>query len=86
MENEHLSKRRSVNLSIRADILIDAKAYKVNASREAEKAIALAVKKAKEQEWLKGAGPAIEAYNKRIKEHGLYLEPYWMTEGNDEAV
>ncbi len=71
-------KRRAVNLSIRADILTEAKAYKINASQEAEKALAAAVKKAKEEEWLKGAKPAIDAYNERIEKHGLYLKPYWM--------
>ncbi len=71
-------KRRAVNLSIRADILNDAKAYNINASQEAEKALAAAVKKAKEQEWLEQNEEAIAAHNERVRKHGLLLKPHWM--------
>jgi len=65
-------------MSIRADIIADAKAYKINASEVSEAALAAAVKKAKEEEWIKENRGAIQAYNERIRTHGLYLKPYWM--------
>ncbi len=80
MEDAQKSKRRPVNMSIRTDIMAEAKAYKINASEVSEGALAAAVKKAKEEEWLKSAAPAIAAHNERVRKHGLYLKPYWMKE------
>jgi len=71
-------RRRPVNMSIREDIIAESKAYGLNASEISEAALAAAVKKAKEEEWLKNAMPAIEAHNERVRTHGLYLKPYWM--------
>ena len=78
MNDTQKPKRRPVNMSIRADIIADAKTYKINASEVSEAALSAAVKKAKEEEWLKNAMPAIEAHNERVRTHGTYLKPYWM--------
>ena len=71
------SKRRAVNLTIREDILKEAKALHLNASQAAESGIAAAVKQAREQEWLKNNHDAIEAHNKRIDKKGPLLTPPW---------
>jgi antitoxin CcdA len=79
-ETEDLAarKRRPVNLTIRADVMKDAKAFKINASHEAEKAIVAAVKKAKEEEWIAENWDAIQAHNERIEREGLPIKPYWL--------
>ena len=71
-------RRRSVNLSIRTDVIEAARSLSLNASRAAEAGIAEAVRKAREREWLEQSGPAIDAYNERIKKHGPILGlPEW---------
>jgi antitoxin CcdA len=71
-------RRRSVNLTVPAELIADAKALGVNASQAASAGIAEAVKRAREKEWLKQSGPAIEAYNERIRKHGPALGwPEW---------
>jgi antitoxin CcdA len=71
-------KRRSVNLTIREDLISDAKALGLNASKAAEAGITEAVRRAREKQWLEENREAIEAYNKRIRDHGPILgSPYW---------
>lgn len=71
-------KRTRVNLTIRADIIRDAKSLEINASQEAEKGIAAAIKKKRETEWLEQNKDAIDAYNEMVEKNGLLLEPYWL--------
>ncbi len=72
------SKRRPVNLTVRADILEHAKSLGLNASRAAEAGIAAAVKEARERQWLEENKGAIEAHNKRVDEHGPLIKAHWM--------
>ena len=74
--NEH-SKRRPVNLTIRADVLDEAKALKLNTSQAAEIGIIAAVRKAHEQEWLRDSQDALQAHNKRVDKSGPLLTPGW---------
>ncbi len=76
LHSEH-SKRRPVNLTIRADVLAEAKALKLNASQAAETGIIAAVKKAREEEWLRNSQEAIRGYNERIEKSGPLLRPRW---------
>jgi antitoxin CcdA len=71
------SRRRPVNLTIRADVLDEAKALNLNTSQAAETGIIAAVKKAHEQEWLRNNQAAIQAHNKRIDDNGPLLTPGW---------
>jgi antitoxin CcdA len=75
---EKKSKKRAVNLTIRQDILQEAKALNLNASQAAEDGIRLAVKREKESQWLKENAKAIAAHNKRIEKEGILIKPYWM--------
>ncbi|MEH6661718.1 MAG: type II toxin-antitoxin system CcdA family antitoxin [Parasphingorhabdus sp.] len=70
-------KRRPVNLSIREDILSDAKALNLNASRAAEAGIEAAIKQAREANWLAENRDTIAAHNQRIAESGPLLVPDW---------
>ena len=74
---EHDTKRRPVNLTIRADILREAKALKLNASQSAEMGILAAIKKAREEAWLKESVKALQAHNERTEKTGPLLTPAW---------
>jgi antitoxin CcdA len=75
-----LKKKRAVNLTIRQDILKEAKELKLNTSQAAEDGIRQAIRKEKEAQWLKNNRKAIEAYNERIEREGVLIKPYWMEE------
>ncbi len=70
-------KRRPINLTIREDVLDDAKSLKLNTSQAAEFGIAIAVKLAREEKWREENADAIAAHNKRIEEKGTLLRPRW---------
>jgi len=70
-------KRRPVNLTIREDILSDAKALNLNASKAAEAGIEAAIKQAREENWLAENREAIGAHNQRVAESGPLLVPDW---------
>lgn len=72
------SRRRPTSLTVRADLLRDAKALRVNTSRAAEAGIEAAVKKAKGEAWLRDNKAAIDAYNERIDREGTLLKPIWL--------
>ncbi len=77
MEKEHkeATKRIAVNLTISEHIVNQAKELGMNASRAAEEGIWLAVKKAKEEQWLEENKLAIEAQERYIENHGVPLRP-----------
>lgn len=70
-------KRRPINLTIREDILKEAKELNLNASKAAEYGIAQAIKKARGQAWLNENKSALSAHNKRVEESGTLLTPNW---------
>lgn len=70
-------KRRPVNLTIREDILKEAKNLNLNTSQAAEVGIAEAIKKAQEQAWLLENQTALDAHNERVEKQGVLLTPGW---------
>lgn len=66
--------KKATNLTVRTDLLEDARAYKINLSQTLETALAVEVKKRREAEWLEQNKAAIEAYNREIAEHGLWSD------------
>lgn len=76
--NEVSAKRKSINLTIREDIIQEAKTLDVNASRAAEAGINDAIRKVKEQQWLSENREAIATYNERIAEQGPRIKPMWL--------
>lgn len=71
------AKRRPVNLTIRADVLEEARALKLNTSQAAETGIIAAVREKHEQKWLKDSQSALQAHNRRIDRSGPLLTPGW---------
>lgn len=70
-------KRRSVNLTIREDVMEAAKALELNASRAAEAGIVEAIRQARAGAWRRENAAAIEAHNARVEKDGVLLTPDW---------
>ena len=68
--------KKAANLTVRADLLEEARARKINLSQTLETALAAEIKKRREAEWLEQNKAAIEAYNREIAEHGLFSDRY----------
>lgn len=70
------TKKKPTNLSIRQDLLEEARALEVNVSAAAEAGLAEAVRKAKTETWKRENAEAIIGWNKWVEENGLPLEEY----------
>lgn len=66
--------KKATNLSIRKDLLEEARAYKINLSQTLEAALQVELKKEKERRWLEENRAAIEAYNRHIERDGLWSD------------
>ena len=66
--------KKAANLSVRADLLDEARAFKINLSPTLEAALQIELKKEKEHRWLEENRAAINAYNREIAEHGLWSD------------
>ena len=64
--------RRAVNLSVKAKLIDEARAQKLNLSRVLEEALELRLKSDREQRWLQENKAAIEARNAHVEQHGLW--------------
>lgn len=70
------ARRVPTNVSLRADLVARAKELRLNISGLAEAAIEQAIKVAEHKAWLAENEEAFEAYNARIKKHGLFSDRY----------
>ncbi|MDP2787157.1 MAG: type II toxin-antitoxin system CcdA family antitoxin [Pseudomonadota bacterium] len=68
--------KKPTNLSLRIDLLEEARALGINLSQALEKALEVEVKKAKEKAWLGENRAAIEAYNHHVEKHGLFSDNF----------
>lgn len=68
--------KKAANLSVRADLLEEARAYKINLSQTLEAALQVELKKEKERRWLEENRAAIDAYNREVAEHGLFSDGF----------
>jgi antitoxin CcdA len=71
MMSERQAKKRAVNLFVDADLLEDARRLRINLSETLERRLRTLVKAVREKDWLARNQAAIEAYNRRVAEHGL---------------
>lgn len=71
--NPHALKKPA-NLSIRADLLSQAKDLDINLSATLEQALAEAVRQKQRQRWLAENKAAIEAYNEHVETHGVFSD------------
>jgi len=71
------ARRRSVNLTIREDVIAEAKSLSLNASQAAEAGLVAAIRQARAKAWREENRQAIEAHNARIEKDGVLLTPDW---------
>ena len=72
------ARRRPVNLSLPHDLMQAARSLGVNASQAAETGIAVAVRRAREEAWLRANQAAIDEHAAWLDRHGMPLEPAWL--------
>ncbi len=68
--------KKPTNVSIRGDLLAEARELNINLSQEFEKHLDEVVRKARGEQWKKDNREAIAAYNSHIAEHGLWNDEY----------
>jgi len=66
--------KKSVNLSINADLLQQAKQLNINLSQTLELQLAALVRQAKQNQWLAENRPALDEYNHRIATNGTFSD------------
>jgi antitoxin CcdA len=66
--------KKATNLSIRSDLLEQARSLDINLSAEFEKHLAEVIRKRRGEQWLRDNREAIEAYNRHIERDGLWSD------------
>jgi antitoxin CcdA len=66
--------KRPSNLSINSNLLTEARKYKINLSDLLEQALIQKLAEKKREEWLKENRQALETYNQRIEERGVFSD------------
>jgi antitoxin CcdA len=69
-----LPAKKATNLSIRTDLLQEARALDINLSSELEKHLVEVIRQRRAEQWLKDNREAIEAYNRHIERDGLWSD------------
>jgi antitoxin CcdA len=68
------STKKSVNLSLRADLLARAKRARINLSAVLDRAVSQELAQLEQRRWLEENKEAFNAYNDRIEKHGLFSD------------
>jgi antitoxin CcdA len=74
----HASHRAKVatNLSVRSDLVGRAKELKINISEVLEEALQRAIRNVEREAWLESNQAAIESYNARVEERGVFSDDW----------
>ena len=68
------ARKQAANLSIRADLLHQAKARHINLSQTLEERLEEILREQDRQSWLEANREAIEAVNRFVAEHGVWSD------------
>jgi len=68
--------KKPTNVTIRSDLLDQARELKINLSQEFEQHLAEVVRKHRAEQWLKDNREAIKAYNKFVEENGIWSDEF----------
>jgi antitoxin CcdA len=71
MRSDRPVRKRAVNLFVDVNLLDDAKSLRINISEVLERRLRTIVSAERGRKWLDDNREAIEAYNRRVAEHGL---------------
>lgn len=66
--------KKPTNLSIRGDLLEQARALDINLSSELERRLVEVIRKRRGEQWLAENREAIEAYNRYVEKHGIWSD------------
>lgn len=66
--------KKSVNLSINADLLRQAKQININLSQTLEQHLVEIIRQAQRSQWLAENQGALDQYNRRIEKHGTFSD------------
>jgi antitoxin CcdA len=77
-------RRKRVNLTVREDVMKEARELGLNTSRAAEAGIEAAIRKEKGRRWKEENRDAIRAHNERVERKGVYLPRPWWAEPDSE--
>lgn len=70
------ARKRGTNVSLRTDLVAEARELGISLSGACEDGLAAAVKAEKERRWLEENKQALDSWNRYIAEHGLPLAKY----------
>lgn len=68
--------KKPTNVTIRSDLLDEARALKINLSQEFEQHLAEVVRKQQGEQWKRENREAIKAYNKFVEENGIWSDEF----------
>ncbi|RZV16995.1 type II toxin-antitoxin system CcdA family antitoxin [Aliarcobacter butzleri] len=68
------AKKKATNISINSELLEKAKKYKINISANVEKTLEKLIKQHEIQNWEKENKEAIEDYNQRMAQNGVFSD------------
>lgn len=68
------AKKKATNISINSELLEKAKKYRINISANVEKTLEELIRQHEIQNWEKENKEAIDFYNQRISENGLFSD------------
>lgn len=66
--------KKASNLSVNSNLLEEARRYKVNLSKLLEQALVEALAEKKRVEWLEKNREALEEYNQRVEQRGVFSD------------
>lgn len=72
------TRKRGTNVSLRSDLVAEARALGISLSGACENGVAAAVKAEKERRWLEENAEGIRRYNEWFEKHGNPLAKYRM--------
>lgn len=64
--------KKATNLTINSELLAKAKSYKINLSKSFEQHLSALVKEYEANQWKKENAQAIDEYNNRVEESGVF--------------
>lgn len=68
------TRRRATNVSLRADLVQEARRLEINLSKELEDRLTVLVNEARAAQWQKDNREAIAAYGRYVEKHGIWNE------------
>jgi len=68
--------KKAANLTVRGDLLEQARELNINLSQEFEQHLALVVRRRQAEQWRQANHAAIDAYNRHIERDGLWSDGF----------